>query len=121
MSMDEPSLSDHEQRILEEIERNLTQEDPDFVRNVSEVRSPKRSSLILKLSVLGFIVGFGFLLGYTSHLLFGVVGFVVMLGSVVGLAMSVRDLSASGRNPSAVLRDALRRAEDRMRPRRREP
>ena len=38
MSPDEPSLSDHEQRILAEIERNLAQEDPDFVRNVSEVR-----------------------------------------------------------------------------------
>lgn len=116
--MDEPSLSDHEQRILEEIERNLSQEDPDFVRNVSEARSTKASSRILKLSILGFIVGFALLLAYTSNVVFGVLGFLIMLASVVGIGTSVRDLASTGRSPSTVLRDAWKRAEGRMRSRR---
>ena len=57
MSPDEPSLSDHEQRILAEIERNLAAEDPDFVRNVSEARPTKNRRKLLRLSILGVILG----------------------------------------------------------------
>lgn len=118
--MDEPSLSEHEQRILAEIEKNLSQEDPDFVRNVSEARSSANAGRILKLSVLGFVVGLGLLLGYTNNVVFGVVGFLVMLASVVGIGTSVRGLSSSGRSPSNALREAWKRAEDKMRPKRRD-
>lgn len=118
---DEPSLSEHEQRILAEIERNLAAEDPDFVRHVSEARGSKDASRILRLSILGLIVGLALLLLYTTSLALGVVGFLAMLASVVGLVTSARSLAAVGRSPSTMLRDAWRRAEDRMRSRRREP
>ncbi len=117
---DEPSLSEHEQRILAEIERNLAAEDPDFVRHVSEAKPSTNASRILRLSILGFIVGLALLLGYTTNLVLGVLGFCVMLASVVGIVSSVRGLAAVGRSPSTMFRDAWRRAEDRMRSRRRE-
>lgn len=117
---DEPSLSEHEQRILAEIEKNLAAEDPDFVRHVSEARPTANASRILRLSILGFIVGLGLLLGYTTNLALGVLGFLVMLASVVGLVTSGRSLASVGRLPSTMFRDAWRRAEDRMRSRRRE-
>jgi hypothetical protein len=120
MSPDEPSLSDHEQRILAEIERNLAAEDPDFVRNVSEARPTKSSGKLLQLSILGLLGGLFLLLLNTTSVILGVLGFLLMLASVVGIVTSVRHLSAVGRSPSTVFRDALRRAEERMRSRRRE-
>lgn len=118
MSPDEASLSDHEQRILAEIERNLKAEDPEFVRQVSEARPTRDSARLLKLSIFGLLVGLALLGGYFTSLGLGVLGFLVMLASVVGLVTSIRDLSAHGRSPSSVFRDALRRAEERMRTRR---
>ncbi|MGH2759749.1 MAG: DUF3040 domain-containing protein [Actinomycetota bacterium] len=117
---DEPSLSEHEQRILAEIEKNLKAEDPDFVRHVSEARPTTNASRILRLSILGFVVGLALLLGYTTNLVLGVVGFLVMLASIVGVVSSARTLAAVGRSPSTMFRDAWRRAEDRMRSRRRD-
>lgn len=118
--MDEPSLSDHEQRILAEIERNLAEEDPDFVRNVTTTRSGAQAGRILRLSVLGLLVGLALLIGNTVSVVFGVAGFLLMLASVVGIVSSIRHLATGGRSASGLLRDAWRRAEDRMRSRRRD-
>jgi hypothetical protein len=117
---DEPSLSEHEQRILAEIEKNLAAEDPDFVRQVSEARPTAQASRILRLSALGLVAGLGLLLLYTTQLVLGLLGFLVMLASIVGIVSSVRTLAAVGRSPSTMFRDAWRRAEDRMRSRRRD-
>jgi hypothetical protein len=43
-----------------------------------------------------------------------------MLVSVVGIVKSIRDRAAVGRSPSSMFRDAWRRAEERMRSRRRD-
>ena len=120
MSTDEPSLSDHEQRILAEIARNLEAEDPDFVRNVSQARPHKDASKMRALGILGLVIGLLLLLGTTLKLVLGVVGFTVMLASVVAIVSSFRGGSSAGRSASGMFRDALRRAEDRMRPRRRD-
>lgn len=116
--MDEPSLSEHEQRILEEIERNLAAEDPDFVRQVREVGPSRNAVRILRFGILGLVAGLGLLLGYTYHVALGLVGFLVMLGGAVAIGTSVRQLTQSGRPPGASMRAALRRAQDRF-PRRR--
>lgn len=121
MSPDEPSLSEHERRILAEIERNLTAEDPDFVRQVSEARPAKDATRILRLGVLGVLLGLALLLFNTTSVALGVLGFLLMLASVVGIVTSIRHLSSVGRSPSSAFRDAWRRAEERMRSRRREP
>lgn len=117
MTADEPSLSDHEQRILDEIARNLAAEDPDFVRHVSEARPTRDANRILRVCILGLLVGFGLLLANSVHLVLGVLGFLVMLASAFGIATSVRGLATSG---TGALRDAWKRAEHRMRSRRRD-
>lgn len=116
--MDDPSLSEHEQRILQEIERQLAAEDPDFVRQVQSGGPSKNTVRIARLSVLAMVLGFGLLLGYAFHVAFGIVGFLVMLVGAVGIGTSVRQLSAGGRGPSGSVLDVLKRAEGRMRPRR---
>jgi len=120
MSPDEPSLSDHEQRILAEIARNLEAEDPDFVRNVSQARPVRDSRRLIGLSVLGLVVGLLLLVSALRSLPLGVAGFFLMLASVVGFVSGIRARASGGRTPSSMFRDALRRAEDRMRSRRRE-
>lgn len=118
MSPDEASLSDHEQRILNEIARNLEAEDPDFVRNVSQARPVRDTRRLLGLSILGLVLGM-ILLPFTPFkVVIGVAGFFLMLVSIVGIAAAIRERSSGGRSASTMFRDALRRAEDRMRPRR---
>jgi hypothetical protein len=114
MSPEDPSLSDREQRILAEIEANLEAEDPDLARRVNDGRSRKANNRILRLSVLGLIVGLALLIGNITNLVLGVLGFGVLLASLVGIVSSTRGLSGGG--PSSALRDALRKAEERMRP-----
>jgi uncharacterized membrane protein YedE/YeeE len=116
---DESSLSEHEQRILEQIERGLAEEDPDFVRHVEDGRPPKKATRNLRLGVLGLIIGFGLLLGYTSSVVLGILGFLVMLGGAVLAGTSVRRLVAAGRPPGASVTRLLKGAKGKMQPRRR--
>lgn len=116
--MDDASLSEHEQRILEEIERNLVAEDSDFVRRVRHA-GPRRDSIrLLRFSILALVVGLGLLLAFTVNIGLGILGFLVMLGGVVGIATSVRALAVGGKPPSAVMRDVWKRAESKLRDRR---
>lgn len=116
--MDDPSLSEHEQRILEEIERNLVEEDSEFVRRVRHA-GPRRDAIrLLRFSILAFLVGLGLLVAFTVNIAFGILGFLVMLGGVVGVATSIRSIALGGRAPSALIADVWKRAESRLRDRR---
>ena len=80
------ALSEHEQRLLEEMERNLRQ-DPQFASKVSSVDSSNKSSGKLVLGVLLTLAGIGLLI-YAVMLqvaYFGVVAFAVM---VIGLVIA---------------------------------
>jgi hypothetical protein len=85
-------LSEHEQRILEEIERSLAREDPDLADRVSR---PFYGNLArrVRLAVLGLLVGFAMLVMFVLSPWWGVAGFVVMLLS--GLVL-YRDLKRVG-------------------------
>lgn len=76
-------LSEYEQRVLEQMERQLRSDDPKLAsalhgRGVSRVR-------IWILSAIGGLAGLGMLIGGAAAALpvLGVVGFVVMFGSVL--------------------------------------
>jgi ABC-type bacteriocin/lantibiotic exporter with double-glycine peptidase domain len=69
-------LSEHEQKILEEIERRLAEEDPRLVDQVS------RTSLYTHLA-LAFMAGFVMLLFFAWEVAIAVAGFVVMLLSAL--------------------------------------
>jgi hypothetical protein len=76
-------LSEHEQRLLEQMERALYAEDPKFASTLrgSDLRIRYRRRVIL--AALAFLVGIGMLLGGVAGKLIpiSVLGFVVMLGS----------------------------------------
>lgn len=82
-------LSDHEQRLLEQIEQALYDEDPKFARlyRATDVRSHYRGRVVR--AVLGVLAGIAMLLaGVITQLIpLGVGGFVVMLaGATYGIA-----------------------------------
>ncbi|MDX1657272.1 MAG: DUF3040 domain-containing protein [Nitriliruptorales bacterium] len=85
-------LSEHEQRILEEIERRLAEEDPRFVKRARRASDDDRRLRHARWSVVGFVFGFLLLFGLTFHFAFGVAGFSLMLGSVVIGIQSLRHL-----------------------------
>ena len=84
-------LSEHEQRILAEIERRLLEEDPKFAHQVG---SSFRAHLgrRLKLAVAGFLVGLIVVISSTffENVAIGVAGFVLMLFCVFLFVRTMR-------------------------------
>ena len=84
-------LSEHEQRILAEIERRLLEEDPKFAHQVG---SSFRAHLgrRLKLAVAGFVVGLIVVISSTffENVAIGVAGFVIMLACVFLFVRTMR-------------------------------
>ena len=84
-------LSEHEQRILAEIERRLLEEDPKFAHQVG---SSFRAHLgrRLKLAVAGFLVGLVVVISSTffENVAIGVAGFVLMLCCVFLFVRTMR-------------------------------
>jgi DUF3040 family protein len=83
-------LSEHEQRILAEIERRLLEEDPKFAHQVG---SSFRAHLArrLKIAVVGFVLGLVVLVaGFVQNVALGVAGFVIMLASVFVFVRTMR-------------------------------
>ncbi|MFF1573034.1 DUF3040 domain-containing protein [Leifsonia sp. NPDC058292] len=98
-------LSEHEQRLLEEMERSLYQNDADFVATVGARRGrPAYRSIVL--GILVAVVGVGVLIaGVTFQIpVVGILGFVVMFGGVlIAIAPGKRSIGAgpSAANPAA--------------------
>lgn len=107
------SLSEHEERVLAEMERRLVAEDPRFVarteravQKVDRASSPLGSTTTrLRRSSIGIVIGLACLLGLTFHLAFGVVGFALLLVSLTDLVGALRvrrdALEATGPSGSA--------------------
>src|SRR4051794_40310892 len=80
-------LSEHEQRMLDEIERALYHDDPKFATSVNVTRIRRRRPILAGLAFLGglvlLVVG---VIATQSQLILGVgvsvVGFLVMVGAV---------------------------------------
>lgn len=121
-------LSDHEQRLLEQIEQALYDEDPKFARlyRGTDVRSHYRRRVLR--AAAGLVVGLGLLLtGVILPLIpLGVAGFVVMLAAasfgvaswqrMTGHRMSgARDRLSSrrGHGPKPPRRSVVQRLEER--------
>ena len=74
-------LSEHEQRILEEIERRLAEEDPRLAHNVSRATVASHALRRIRWGIAGFVVGFILLMFFQVSLWVAVAGFAVMLGA----------------------------------------
>lgn len=100
-------LSEHEQRLLEQMERALYEEDPKFASQLrgADVRAARRR---IGLAMLGFLIGLGLLLGgvIAKIPLLSILGFVQMLVSVTyvmswwGKAPSAPSDAATGSGPA---------------------
>lgn len=91
-------LSEHEQRLLAEIEQALYAEDPKFVSAVRSVRTRSRTRRSIVLSILGVVVGLALVLvGLVSTLVaLSIVGFVLVVGSCGLAVQAVRTRQAPG-------------------------
>lgn len=90
-------LSEDEQRILKEIEENLTVTDPKLVQQVSDTTLYRHSARVIKWSAAGFVAGLVLMiLTFTTTLVLGVVGFAVMLGCALAIEHNVRKLGKAG-------------------------
>jgi uncharacterized ion transporter superfamily protein YfcC len=78
-------LSEHEQRLLDEMERNLYQNDADFVANISQAPRHKPAYRAIVLGILIAVVGVAALiLGVSIQLWFiGITGFLLMFAGVM--------------------------------------
>ncbi len=117
-------LSEHEQRLLDEIEQALYAEDPKFASSVRSARPRSRTRVMLALSVVGVVIGLAIvLIGLTANvILVGVVGFVLIVGSCVMAASALRGprpnatTALNNPQPPAGRNNSLRtKMEDRMR------
>jgi hypothetical protein len=105
-------LSDHEQRILDEIARNLAEEDPRFAATVRSATPRGHALRRLRLAAFGGVAGLalfgtGLFLGEGNVITFGFAGFLVMLVSTLA---GVRASRALG---SAVVIEARQKREQR--------
>ena len=85
-------LSERETRILDEIEKNLYQEDPQFARDVKRERPHSADRRRLQAGILLFLVGFATLIGFfaTGNVIIGVLAFGAMVGGIVVIAGSIK-------------------------------
>jgi hypothetical protein len=115
-------LSEREQKILQEIERDLHREDPTFARDVRRPGSRWTGPARARLGALLVFAGLGSLLGFfaTGWLALGVVAFGAMVAGVVLLAGSFKALAQRQQpqqQPRERLAGLLRRVEERIRQR----
>jgi hypothetical protein len=90
-------LSEDEQRILQEIEANLSVTDPKLVQQVSDTTLYRHAIRVIKWAVAGFVAGLVLLVTtFTSVLALGIVGFLVMLGCLLVIERNVRMMGRAG-------------------------
>lgn len=87
-------LSEHEKRVLDEIARHLSEEDPKFVENVESTTATRLHLRRLRWALVGFLLGLATLLAITFHFAFGVAGFAIMLVSLLFAASAIRGLGS---------------------------
>ncbi|WP_335931658.1 DUF3040 domain-containing protein [Streptomyces sp. PTD5-9] len=108
-------LSEHEQRMLEQMERALYAEDPKFATALegSGLRTYTRRRVYQ--AVAGFLVGIALLMAgmVAQQIWIGVVGFLVMLGCAVLAVTSWRKAPKPGEQPAAGAGGANRRPRQR--------
>ena len=99
-------LSEHEQRLLEQMERALYAEDPKFATSLRSASGSRASRGRAALGVLGVIIGLGIVVSgvATSLIPLGIVGFLVML---VGAVIAYSAFTA----PAAVATEGAEAAE----------
>jgi Flp pilus assembly protein TadB len=95
-------LSDHEQKILEEIERRLAEDDPKLVEQVGRTDLYTHLARRIRIAAFAFLAGFVMLLLFVASLWVAATGFLVMVLSAV---MIYRYLGQLGRDQIRAMQD----------------
>jgi hypothetical protein len=107
------SLSEHEQRLLEQIEQGLRADDPRFADAVAAADPRMRYKRRVTAAALGFVVGVGLLFAgvVTNVTLVVVAAFVVMLACSLWALTSYRRMTGitTGRAPARARRSGMGR------------
>ncbi len=92
-------LSDHEQRLLEQMERALYAEDPKFATSMRNSRGSASDRRRVAVGIVALLAGLGLLIaGVASKLvLIGGLGFVAMVG---GLWLAISAFAGAQENPN---------------------
>ena len=108
-------LNDHEQRILDEIERRLAEDDPKLVEQVGRTDLYTHLARRIRLAALAFVVGFLLILLFVVSPWIAAVGFVVMVLSALliyrYLGQLGRDQIRAMQTGRAPVRDGAHRAD----------
>jgi hypothetical protein len=84
-------LSEHEQRILAELEESLSKQDPRFAKNVRETNVYSHGGRRVRWGIAGFIAGLVILiLCFSNSILLGLVGVALMFISAVVIERNAR-------------------------------
>jgi len=90
-------LSEDEQRILSEIEAQLSATDPALVQQVSETTVYRHAARAIRWAVLGFVVGLLIMLfTFTTSWILGAIGFGLMLASTLVIVEHLRKVGRAG-------------------------
>lgn len=90
-------LSEDEERILKDIEREFYENDPGLAREVGETTLYRHAWRNIKLSLVGFVVGLIALVVFLSvSYLFAFGGFLVMLGCALVIERNARKMGRAG-------------------------
>ena len=86
-------LSEHEQRILQELEASLSAQDPGFADKVRNETIYRHAGRRLKWGLLGFVGGLAVLLAcFTMSPLLGFVGVAIMFAAALLIHQSLRTM-----------------------------
>lgn len=113
-------LSDREQQILQEIEDQLYEQDPDFVRGVSSTTLQVHLLRNVRRGVAAFVVGLGVLIVFffKPTLPIGIAAFLVMLAAATYTYDNLRKIGSEQLRvlrEQAPLADFVSRIRSRMR------
>jgi len=90
-------LSEHEQRILHELEQSLYQQDPDFAERVRSETVYRHAGRYCIWSALVFVAALVFMFfTFASNLVLGFIGVVIMFLSGVVFANNARRMGKAG-------------------------
>jgi hypothetical protein len=90
-------LSDHEQRILAELEESLVRQDPQFAERVRSETVYRHAGRYCKWAALGFVLGIAILVAFYPHsVAVGFLGVALMFVCAVVFERNLRRMGKAG-------------------------
>jgi hypothetical protein len=90
-------LSEHEQRILAELEQSLEKQDPAFAERVKSETVYRHAGRYLLWASLGFVAGVAVLVAfYAQSVALGLLGVAIMFASAVVFERNMRRMGRAG-------------------------